>query len=451
MSSSRPQTQYAWNGEVSLAYQVYGAGPVDLVIVPGMVSHLEFAWEHRGYRRFMDRLASFARVVVYDKRGTGMSDHVLEAPDFEPRLDDLAAVLAAAGCRRPVLFGFSEGATIASLFAATHPNQVRRLVLYGAYPRSLVADDYPCGFDPGAVADFRAAVRGAWGEGVSLTLLAPNRIGDDDFRRWWAKFERLSASPGLAVSVLEVNNEIDIRDVLPTIHVSTLLLHRTGDIIPVEGARLMADRMPHARLIELGGVDHWPWLDGGDEVVEAIEEFVTGSRSHAEPDRVLATVLLTDIVGSTARAAAVGDAAWRETLTRHDALVRRAVEDERGLVIKSTGDGMLARFDRPAAALRAAGTIRAEVGDALGLEVRAGVHTGEVELLEDDVAGIAIHIAARIVELAGPGQVLVSRTVKDLVTGAGLDFSDAGEHELKGVAEPWQVFRLEEAAGLPAR
>ncbi len=451
MSSVRPQTQYAWNGEVSLAYQVYGDGPIDLVIVPGMVSHLEFAWEHAGYRRFMGRLAAFARVVVYDKRGTGMSDHVLEAPDFEPRLDDLAAVLSAAGCRRPVLFGFSEGATIASLFAATHPNQVRRLVLYGAYPRSAVADDYPFGFDPGVLTDFRAAVRGAWGEGVSLTLLAPNRIGDEDFRRWWAKFERLSASPGLAVSVLEVNSAIDIRDVLPTIHVATLLLHRTGDVIPVEGARLMADRMPHARLIELGGADHWPWLDGGDEVVEAIEEFVTGSRSHAEPDRVLATVLLTDIVGSTARAAAMGDAAWRETLTRHDALVRRAVEDERGLVVKSTGDGTLARFDRPAAALRAAGTIRAEIGDALGLEVRAGVHTGEVELVEDDVAGIAIHIAARIVELAGPGQVLVSRTVKDLVTGAGLEFSDAGEHELRGVAEPWQVFRLEEAASLPAR
>ena len=442
MARDWPETHYAWNGEVSLAYQVYGDGPIDVVLVPGWVSHLEVAWEHSGYRRFMDRLASFARVVVYDKRGTGLSDPVESAPGFDSRLDDLAAVLQTAECRRPVLFGWSEGATIAALFAATHPDLVRRLILYGTFARGLMAEDYPFAIDQPTADDFTEAIRAAWGEAVSLTVLGPDRMDDVELRRWWGRFERMSASPGTAASVFELNTRMDMREVLPSIHVPTLVVHRVGDMLPIEGARYTAERIPDARLVELPGADHWPWLAGGDDVLEPVEEFVTGKRSAPQPDRILATVLFSDIVGSTARASEIGDTEWRHVLMRHDSLVREAIEKERGVIVKPTGDGAVARFDRPTAAVEAAREIAAALPDRLGLEARVGVHTGEIELLEDDVAGMTVHVAARIGALAGPGQVLVSRTVRDLILGSGLALRAAGTHTLKGVPETWELFAV---------
>src|SRR5919108_79009 len=445
MARDRPETRYAWSGDFSIAYQVYGDGPIDIVLVPGWVSHLEVAWEHPGYRRFMDRLASFARVVVYDKRGTGLSDPVENAPAFDPRLDDLSAVLQAAGCNRPVLFGWSEGATIAALFAATHPDLVRRLILYAAYARGLWAKDYPLGLDAATLDDFGDAVRGAWGEGVSLTVLAPDRVDDDELRRWWGRFERMSASPGIAASLLALNSSMDMREVLPSIHVPTLLVHRVGDLLPIEGARYAAERIPGARLVELPGADHWPWLAGGGDVLESVEEFVTGKRPAPEPDRVLATVLFSDIVDSTARAAEIGDTEWRAVLVRHDSLVREAIEKERGVIVKSTGDGALARFDRPTAAVEAARDIASELANRLGLQARVGLHTGEIELVDGDVAGMTVNVAARIGALASPGEVLVSRTVRDLVLGSGLPLREAGTHALKGVPDTWELFAV--AAG----
>jgi pimeloyl-ACP methyl ester carboxylesterase len=442
MARDRPETRYAWSGEFSIAYQIYGDGPIDIVLVPGWVSHLEVAWEHPGYRRFMDRLASFARVVVYDKRGTGLSDPVEAAPAFDPRLDDLSSVLQAAGCRRPVLFGWSEGATIAALFAATHPDLVRRLILFGAYARGLWAEDYPFGGDAATLDDFTEAVRGAWGEGVSLTILGPDRIDDDELRRWWGRFERMSASPGMAASLLALNSSMDMRGVLPSIHVPTLLVHRDGDLLPIEGARYVAERIPEARLVELPGADHWPWLAGGGDVLESVEEFVTGKRSAAEPDRVLATVLFSDIVDSTAHAAEIGDTEWRAVLMRHDSLVREAIEKERGVIVKSTGDGALARFDRPTAAVEAARDIASELANRLGLQARVGLHTGEIELVDGDVAGMTVNVAARIGALASPGEVLVSRTVRDLVLGSGLPLREAGTHALKGVPDTWELFAV---------
>ena len=443
MSRSRPETRYAWSGETSIAYQVFGDGPIDIVLVPGWVSHLELAWEHAGYRRFMERLAAFATVVAYDKRGTGLSGPLDAAPSIDPRLDDLSSVLLAAGSARPILFGWSEGASIAAVYAATHPDRVRRLVLYGAYPCALGAHDYQFGLDPAAFDEFVDAVREAWGEGVSLALLAPERMDDDELLRWWGRFERMSASPGLAVSVLQLNSRLDLRDVLPAVHVPTLLVHRCGDMLPVEGARYMAERIAGARLVELPGTDHWPWLDGGDDVLDPIEEFVTGRPSARAPDRILATVLFSDLVGSTARAAEVGDAAWRATLVRHASIVRAAVEQERGVLVKWTGDGALARFDRPAAAVEAAAAIAAATVERLGLSVRLGLHTGEIELVEDDIAGMAVHVAARIGALAAPGQVLVSRTVRDLVLGSELVLREAGTHALEGVPDTWELFGLD--------
>jgi pimeloyl-ACP methyl ester carboxylesterase/class 3 adenylate cyclase len=442
MARNRPETRYAWSGETSIAYQVYGDGPTDIVLVPGWVSHLEVAWENLGYRHFMDRLATFARVIVYDKRGTGLSDPVDKAPPFDPRLDDLSAVLEAAGCGRPVLFGWSEGATIAALFAATHPDLVRRLILYGAYARGLYSEDYPFGGDPAMLDDFTEAIRSAWGEAVSLTVLGPDRVEDEELRRWWGRFERMSASPGVAASVFALNARMDMREVLPSIHVPTLVVHRVGDLLPIEGAQYTAERIPDARLVELAGADHWPWLGGGDDVLEPVEEFVTGRRSAPEPDRILATVLFSDLVGSTARAAQIGDAGWRSVLLQHDSLVREAIENERGVIVKPTGDGALARFDRPTAAVEAARDIASVLPDRLGLQARVGLHTGEIELLEGDITGMTVHVAARIGALAGPGEVLVSRTVRDLVLGSGLALREAGTHALKGVPDAWELFAL---------
>jgi pimeloyl-ACP methyl ester carboxylesterase len=390
----------------------------------------------------MNRLASFARVTVYDKRGMGLSDPLDVAAGFDQHLDDLAAVIDAAELTRPVVMGWSDGAAVAALFAAHHPGKVESLVLYGAFPKLYEAPDYPEGTQPEGFDQIVEAVDEAWGEGVSLSFLAFENLEDEDFRRWWGRYERASASPGLVISALHLDAELDMREVLPAIHVRTLLIHRTEDpAMTVESARLMAERMPDARLVELPGTVHWPWLGDTDAVVEEIEEFLTGERKVAEVDRALATVLFTDVVGSTELAAELGDRRWRSLLEDHDETAGRELEAHHGNLIKTTGDGLLATFDRPAAAIRCAQSLGKSLSRQ-GVQIRAGVHTGEVELTNQDVGGMAVHIAARVSSRAGTGQTLASRTVKDLVVGSGIQFEEAGAMQLKGVRGEWELFAV---------
>ena len=376
-----PKTQYARSGDFSIAYQVVGDGPLDLVHIPGLVSHLDHAWTHPKYVRFMRLLSSFARVIVYDKRGTGLSDPFIEPPSVEERIDDTRAVMDAVGSDRAAVFGCSEGATLAAFFAATYPERVSSAILYGSFAR-LTPDppDYPWGFDDFMMSQFTLGGQEAWGEGVILTILAPSFLADDDEREWWGGYERTAISPRVLRPMTAANVELDIRAILPAIRVPTLLLHRTGDMLPIEGARYMAERIPGARLIEMEGDDHWPWMSDPEEVCGHVEEFVTGGRHEPETDRVLATVLFTDIVGSTERASEIGDRRWRELLERHERCVSaraRAPARARG---EHHGRRLPRDLRRPGTrdslrARRAATAIRA-----LGIEIRAGIHTGECEL-----------------------------------------------------------------------
>jgi class 3 adenylate cyclase len=436
------ETKYARSGDASIAYQQFGEGDRTIVIVPGFVSHLEVAWEHPPYERFMGRLASFARVVVMDKRGCGLSDPIVGPTSFEQRTDDVLAVLEAADLDRAVVFGMSEGASMAALLAATYPERIEALILYGTIIRGTVAPDYPWSVDPEAWEEMLDGLDEAWGSGISLFVLAPQRFDDDLFREWFSRFERMSASPGVVKTALELDTQIDIRAAVPTISAPTLVINRTGDFWPIEGARWLAGQIEDARLAELPGENHWPWIDDTDAVVDEIEEFLTGVRRQPEPDRVLATVLFTDIVDSTKRAAALGDSRWRELVTRHDALMRREIDRHRGREIKTMGDGFLATFDGPARAIRCASEARASM-QGLEIDIRAGLHTGEVELMNGDIGGMAVNIGARVSAQAGAGEVLVSSTVKDLVVGSGIEFADRGAHELKGVPGEWRLFAVE--------
>ena len=441
----RPETRYARSGDVNIAYQVVGDGPLDLVYVLGWVSHVELLWEEPASARFLGRLASFSRLILFDKRGTGLSDRVADAelPTLEQRMDDVRAVMDAAGTDRAALLGLSEGGPMCLLFAATYPERTAALVLLGAYARRLQADDYAFGAAPEEYDAFLDEIREHWGGPVGLELRAPSLAGDAAFRSWWANYLRMSASPGAALALTRMNRDIDVRHVLPTIGVPTLLLHRVGDrSLPVEGSRYMAERIPGAKLVELPGDDHLPWLANQDEILEEIEDFLTGVRRGPEPDRVLATVLFTDVVGSTRLAVELGDREWRQLLARHHALVRRELGRWRGNEVDTAGDGFLATFDGPARAIRCACAARDAVRE-LGLEIRAGLHTGECEMIGPNVAGIAVHIGARVAALAGPGEVLVSSTVRDLVAGSGIDFSERGEHELKGVPEKWRIYAVD--------
>jgi pimeloyl-ACP methyl ester carboxylesterase/class 3 adenylate cyclase len=437
---SQPETRYAQSGDVRIAYQVFGEAQRDLVIVPPFVSHLELAWEHPPYERFMERLASFVRVVVFDKRGSGLSDPVDRQATFEQRMDDIRAVMDAAGCERAALLGMSEGAAMAALFAASHPARTEAIVLYGGTARALPdPPEYTEAISEEVWRAFIEGVREAWGDGVSLLGLAPSQFDNEPFRSWWGRFERHASSPGQAVAALELDKQIDIRDVLPVVRVPSLVVHRTGDSMPIAGARYMAEHIAGARFVELPGDDHWPWIGDCDAVVDEVEEFLTGERHAPEPDRMLATVLFTDIVGSTERAAALGDRAWCDLLERHGRLTRRQLKRYRGREVKSVGDGFLAVFDGPARGIRCAHAIADEVR-ALGVELRAGLHTGECELIGDDVGGMAVHIGARVAERAAAGEVLVSSTVKDLVVGSGLAFADRGAHALKGAPGEWRLY-----------
>jgi class 3 adenylate cyclase len=440
-----PETRYAKSGDVNIAYQVVGDGPFDLVHVPPFVSNLELQWEDPDERRYFERLASFSRLIMFDKRGTGLSDRVAVAT-LEERMDDLRAVMDAAGSQRAAVYGGSEGGALSILFTATYPQRVSALVLYGAYPRMAWAPDYPDGIPEEMWAEGLRQFEENWGRGqeggLPLWALAPDRADDPVFRRAHGRWERLSASPGAAVAIQRMIHEIDVRYLLPAIRVPTLVVYRTADVHHAVGSRYLGAHIPGARVVELPGNTYFPHLGDQDAILDEIEEFLTGVRPVHVPDRALATVLFTDIVSSTERAAALGDDEWTRILDHHDAVAASEVDRHRGRRIKTTGDGMLATFDGPARAVRCAQAICGAVRP-LGLEVRAGLHTGEIELRGDDIGGIAVHIGQRVSGLAGPGEVLVSSTVKDLVAGSGITFSDRGFHALKGVPDEWRVFAVE--------
>ena len=444
MSSMAPTTQYAKSGDVHIAYQVLGEGPMDLIFVPGFLSHLDCYSEEPSIWRFFERLASFSRLILFDKRGMGLSDRVEGATTLEERMDDVRAVLDAVGSENAAVYGTSEGVPLSLLFAATYPEPTRGLVLFAGFPRALRAPDYPSGMSEQQGAVFVETLEREWGRGSFFArLAAPSLANDPHFREWFARFERLSASPGTAVQMMLLNRQIDVRHVLPAIRVPTLILHRVGDgLMPVDASRYMAERIPGAKYIELPGKDHVPFgCEDTETTLDEVEEFLTGTKAVLEPDRILATVLFTDIVGSTQRAAELGDRRWRELLERHHGLVRKELTRFRGREVDTAGDGFLATFDGPARAIRCATSVRDRVSD-LGLEIRAGLHTGECEQMGERIGGIAVHIGARVVGSAEPSEVLVSSTVKDLVAGSGIEFVDRGRHALKGVPDEWQLYSV---------
>ncbi|HSE81066.1 MAG TPA: adenylate/guanylate cyclase domain-containing protein [Gaiellaceae bacterium] len=435
------QIRYAESDGLRIAYEVFGEGPRDLVLVHGWVTNLELIWEHARVARALERLGSFCRVLNFDKRGTGLSDRVPvdRLPTLEERMDDVRAVMDAASCRRAVLFGHSEGGPMSLLFAAAYPERVEGLVLYGTFATRRWHEDYPWAPTPEERERHVRAVREGWGGIVHLPELAPGVMNDEEFREWWARYLRSSASPAGAAALTSMNSDADVRAVLPTIHVPTLIVHRTGDRrTDIRGARWMAEQIPGARFVELPGEDHLIWADP-DPILDQVEEFVTGVPPAAVPDRVLLTVLFTDVVASTELLAELGDEAWRGLLDRHDETVRRYLQRYRGREIATTGDGFLAVFDGPARAVRCAQAI-ADAVVALGLEIRAGIHTGEVELRGEDIGGLAVHVAARIAALASAGEVLTSATVRDLTSGSGIVFESRGESELRGVPGRWALY-----------
>ena len=440
-----PETRYAKSSDLNIAYQVVGEGPRDLVYVPGWVSNIEEMWEEPALARFLERLASFSRLILFDKRGTGLSDRVPnnQLPTLEQRIDDVRAVLEAVRSERAALFGHSEGGTMCVLYTATYPERVLALITLGVWVKRLWSHDHPWAPTPEErERDIRDTER-SWGT-VDLDYYAPSRAGDDAFARSLSAYFRRAASPGAAAALLRMNSLVDVREVLPTIRVPTLVLQQTGDRdVNVEEGRYIASRIPRARFVELDGADHIFWAGDVDAIADEIEEFLTGIRPMREADRVLSTVLFTDIVGSTERAAQLGDRRWRELVDAHHARVRRELERFKGREVDTAGDGFFASFDGPARAIRAACAIRDGVRD-LGVDIRAGLHTGECEVMQDKIGGVAVHTGARVASLADPGEVLVSSTVKDLVAGSGISFEDRGVHQLKGVGE-WRLYAVTNA------
>jgi class 3 adenylate cyclase/predicted alpha/beta hydrolase len=434
-----PETRYAKSGDVRIAYQVIGSGPLDLVFVPGFVSNLELMWENPAVVRLNARLAAFSRLIRFDKRGTGLSDRMAGIATLEERMDDVRAVMDAVGAQRAALLGIFEGGAMSMLFAATYPERTRALVLYGTYAH------YPTWvLSPEKLESLVRTIDRGWGTGaITSEVFFPGRMPDAAARRDWGRFERLSASPSAAIALQRMNSEIDVRKILPAIRVPTLVLHQSDDPrVNVAAARYLVDKIPGAKYAELPGSDYLPMVGDTDCIADEVEEFLTGSRTAAEPDRVLATVLFTDIVDSTKRAAELGDRDWRLLRDRHDDAIRQELARYRGREVKTLGDGFLATFDGPARAVRCASAIVERVRP-LGVDVRSGLHTGEIEIQRDDIGGIAVHIAARVADMAGVGEVLVSSTVRDLVAGSGLRFHDRGSHALKGLPEPLHLFAAE--------
>jgi class 3 adenylate cyclase len=431
-----PRTLYAHSGDASIAYQVVGQGPLDLVVLNGPASHVELMWEEPATARAFERLAAFARVVVFDRRGTGLSDSVSQPPTLDQQMDDLTAVLDAVGVERAALWGASD-LGLCAMFAATFPDRVSALIL------SAVAPSGSSTITPQMQETFLDAVENRWGEGTLMPVWVPSQVGNRPFENWWARMQRSAASPGMARQIFEMISKTDLRAILPTIRVPTLVTHQADDqYIPIELGREVASLIPGARFIEYPGADTYGWVDA--PAVDDVEEFLTGRRSSRanHTDRVLATVLFTDIVGSTDHAARLGDGSWRTLLDRHNAVVRAELDRWRGKEVKTVGDGFLATFDGPARAAHCAAEI-VEAVQTLGLQIRAGLHTGECELVGDDVAGIAVHIGARVMASAKPGEVMASSTVKDLVVGSGLRFEDRGTHSLRGVPDEWRLYALE--------
>jgi class 3 adenylate cyclase len=435
-------TTYADSGDLKIAYRTFGEGEIDLVVVPGFVSHVELIGEHPLPARFMRRLAGFARVIIYDKRGQGLSDRPADPPTLEDSMDDLRAVLDAAESEKAVVVGVSEGGPMSMLFAATFPERVSSLILYGTYAKMVEGPDYPSGVPNSALDRWGDLMRQDWGGPVGVHLWAPSMDDDPEFAEWWGRLLRQGTSPAGAIALVDLYRELDVRGVLSSISAPTLILHRSEDkIVRVEQARYLAENIREARYVELPGVDHLIWVGDQDAILAESEQFLLGSHRGPEPERALATVLFTDIVGSTEKAAELGDRRWRDLIERHDAIVRRQIQVHRGHEIKTMGDGFLATFDGPARAIRCATAVRDELA-AIGIEIRVGIHTGEVELIGDDVGGMAVNIGARIGALAGGGELLVSSTVRELVVGSGLEFDDRGSHTLKGAPGEWRLFAV---------
>ena len=433
-----PRTRYAVaSGGVNVAYQVLGHGPADLVCVPSAGSHLEVFWEEPAVARYLSRLASFSRLILFDKRGVGMSDRIEGVPTVEERMDDVRAVMDAVDSPRAALVGMSEGGAIGAVFAATYPERVSSLVLLGAAIRCWMSPDIDLD-DPEVI----AFLDEHFGEGGFVFMGAPSVAQDDRIRAWGARVERMGMTPTSSRALLRMNTSFDVRSVLSAVTTPTLVIHRTGDlVVGVDQGREAAELIPGARYVELAGDDHLPYFDDPDTTLGLIEEFVTGERHPVEADRVLATVVFTDIVNSTEHASRIGDRNWREALDSYDLSVDRELERYRGRLVKSTGDGTLATFDGPGRAIQWARSIRA-VTHGLGFDIRAGLHTGEIELRGTDIAGLAVVIANRVSAKAGPGEILVSSTVKDLVAGSSIEFFDRADHELKGVPGAWHLFAV---------
>ena len=432
--------------DVSLAYQVVGNGSRDLLLVSGFVSNLEYAWEYPSLARFLSRLAEMSRLILTDRRGSGLSDRFRDAPSQETMLRDLEIVLDEVGSAKATLLGLWDGCDTSILFAATHPERVSSLILFTASAAQKPAEDYPWAWTDEYWKQWLASISDGWGTRAwvvkNARWMGPSMLDQPQELERWISYTRLAASPSSAEAVMRNSSNTDIREILPVVRTPALVLHRVGDQIePIEAGRYVASKMPNARLVELQGDDGIPWIGDAEAVLREIQAFLGESVQRTSTDRRLATLLFTDIVGSTQRLAAEGDARWRELLAEHDDLARRAVAAHGGRYVESTGDGLLATFDGPAAAVRCAMAV-ADAVTPMSFEIRAGCHTGEIELTSDHVRGIAVHVGARIAALAGPSEILVSRTVRDLVAGSGLSFEDAGEHELKGVPERWQLYRV---------
>jgi pimeloyl-ACP methyl ester carboxylesterase len=440
LDTNQIETRYARSGELNIAYQVFGTGDLNLVLIPGWASNVENIWTLNEFASFASKLAQFSKVILLDRRGTGLSDPVVNPPTLEERMDDVRAVIDAVGWERAVIWGISEGGPMAMMFAATYPHRVPALVLYGTFARFTRADDYPYGFPPSANDQWVPALDTTWGTGELSRSFAPSLVADTTVMRTLARLERLALSPGTARKLFLLLTQTDVRHVLPAIRTPTLILHRTHDLpVRVENARYLAERIAGAKLVELAGQDHFAWVGDVDAVLGEVREFLTGERAVTEPDRVLTTILFCDIVDSTKHAGDLGDREWKELLLRFYSLADNKLNHFRGRKLDAAGDGLFAAFDGPARAVRC-GCALAEAVQSLGVRLRVGVHTGECEVFGEKYSGIAVHLGARVASAAMPGQVLVSSTVKDLVVGSGIHFEDLGLRALKGVSDEWRLF-----------